>query len=82
MATNATVEKTNELYGADDPRFGTGNYDNGHVPTDPQIWRAAQRRRAQRVTVVMPTWVAVVCIAVVIAFLIYVISAFLIRASH
>jgi len=76
------VNKTNELLSADDPRFGTGNYDNSHVPTDPRVWRAAQRRRAQRVTVVMPTWVAVVCIAVVIAFLIYVISAFLIRASH
>lgn len=76
------MNKTNELLGADDPRFGTGNYDNSHVPTDPRVWRAAQRRRAQRVTVVMPVWMAAVCIAVVIAFLIYVISAFLIRTAQ
>lgn len=81
-ATNATVEKTNELYGADDPRFGSGNYDNSHVPTDPRVRRARERRHAQRVTIRMPRWTAIVCVAVLLAFLVFVISAFLIRVSH
>lgn len=80
MATN--VNKTNELLGADDPRFGSGNYDNAHAPTDWRIQRARERRHAQRVTIRMPMWAAVVCVGVLIAFLIFVISAFLIRTAH